>query len=355
MTRLRRGILVAAIAIALATGVTAQATAQAGEVSTILDLLDAVERWSDRVLAGPDLSAQELAELEALVDAAVTIGAPDLTARVRTLLLIARPSERLGSPGFLPDAVSPVPPPRVYRPGVRATVGAAVLTATGVTTLGLATVFLALSERDYRSWRTAASIDEGERLALAWRTYRLLGVGMGGVSFLSVGVSVPLVHALFGRDGPEAMPLPRPVYTAAERSAREVELLASRRDILERMEAARPLEARRSLVRTIGLGAGTIGAVSTVTFAWLAEQSYRKYVEAPFSDEATSFRNRTSLFDLLSIASGLVAAGGFGTAAGLAVFTDSTADLERELRAVNREIVVLRSTPVAEATESESQ
>ncbi|MFW5789342.1 MAG: hypothetical protein ACOCW3_05320 [Spirochaetota bacterium] len=322
------------------------------EIDTILELLDAVEAAEAAVLGDGASGQEQLDELEELGRIADTIGADDLAARARSLLVLARPG-----PEPIPDQpdvdVSLDPPrsDRLVRGSERFRTLTNILGATGATALALSGSFYALAERDYQRWLVADSVDEGSNLFRAWRAYDVLSLAVGGATLATFGLGVPLVYAVALPPSSFATPPGRELYTEQERATRLNELYGERAQIVTALNRYDERGPRRELASTIGLATGIIGTITSAAMYYIAEESYQHYLDAPFSDDAERLGQRVLLFDILAMSSAGMATAGFGTTLGIRVLTSDKQELEQELRTVNRRIVSVRSAPSIDVPE----
>ncbi|MFW6292861.1 MAG: hypothetical protein ACOC7V_11120 [Spirochaetota bacterium] len=350
------------LALVLAFVLAASAAAQSSflpmppeEIESIIELLDAVDAAELAILGDADPTEADLEELGELTRVADTIGADDLAARARSLLVLATADE---------DEVVEQPVPAIQlgpssRPGLvrgsdRFSSLSYVFAATGATALVLSGGFYALAERNYRRWLVAADEAAGDELFQAWRGYELLSLGLGGTALVSVGIGIPALYALSVPPASLATPAGRETFTASERDERLLELYAERAGIVSRLEELEERAPRRGLVSTIAMTTGITGTIASVTMFYLAEETYQEYLAAPFSDDAERLGRRVRLFDLIAIVSGSLAAGGFGAHTGLSVLTEDRDELEDALRSVNAEIIELRTQPLIELAGDEA-
>lgn len=353
----------AAIAIVIATLAAASVAAQnrllptpPEEIETILELLDAVEAAEARIV-GSDEPLPELqrAELAALTDVADAIGAEDLAARARSLLVLARPAR----PGIDPelDPVALLGPPldrTLVRGSRRYEAMTGILGATGFTALSLSAAFYALAERDFRQWTQASDAETGDLLFQSWRGFELMSLSLGGAALLSLGVGMPLLYA--GSVPPESLstPLSRELFTESERAARLAELYAKRTALSLELEELAPRERRRRIASTAGTATGVVATIVSVAMFYVAEERYQAYLEAPFSEEAEQLRDQVRLFDTIAISSAGLATAGYATSVGVEVLSRDRSEVEDELRGVNREIIAVRSAPTIDVPADEA-
>lgn len=317
--------------------------------ATLLQLLDAVAEIELAVMDRRDIRRQEIEDLEQIASAADTIGAVDLAARARLLLVLTRPETvRPEAPPEVTAGLSPSRDRQLVRGDARYRTLSYVLASGGVTAFGVSGALYALAERDFQRWRTTTDQAEGEELFQAWRGYELLSLGLGGAAVLSVGIGLPLLHHVAVEPASLATPPGQPFYTERERQERLLALYSERGRIVLDLNELDEREARRTLVSRIGLATGIVGTISSVTMFALAEGLYRQYVEAPFSDEAERLGRQVELFDGLALISGGLALAGYGTTVGISTMTQSRTQLESRLRRVNRQIIELRMAPLAE-------
>lgn len=318
------------------------------EIDSLLGLLDAIEAAEAAVLSGRELTGSEIDELRELTAVADTFVAEDLGARARSLLFLVETESAAVQPQpALDDPLQPTSGSRLVRGSPEFETFATLLGATGGSALALSAVFYVLAERDYQRWRNETDSATGDELFLAWRSYDILSLSMGGLALLAGGVGVPLLYGLAAEPTFAADPLGRAAYTEDERAAVLAELYAERAELVTRLNLVNERQPARDLVSTIGLASGLVGSVSAFTFFYLAEETFQEYIRSPFTDEAEALGRRIRLFDALAITSATVAAAGFGTTIGIDVFTLNRQELEEELRRINREIVNVRTAPVA--------
>lgn len=347
----RAGLLLGAIAL-LAGPIAAQESflpTPPGQIETILQLLDAVEAAEAVVLAGDELSEEEIADLEELPRVADVIGAEDLAARARSLLVLARPrAERAPQQPAVDVPLEPAREDRLPRDGRRFRTMTNVLAATGGTALALSAGFYALAERDYQRWLVAPDEASGTALYRSWRAYEVLSLGLGGGALLTAGVGVPLLFA--AADPPSAYTVPpaREAYTEEERAARLNELYGQRAQIVTALNRYDQRGPRRELTGTVALTTGVVGSIASVTLYYIAGERYQQYLDAPFSDEAERLGRQVRLFDILAGTTAGIAGAGFATSAGISVLTDDKQELEDALRTVNRRIITVRNAPTIE-------
>ncbi len=350
MTRARL-LLAALLALAAASGAAQESflPTPPGQIETILQLLDAVETAEAIVLAGEELSEQELEDLDELPRVADVIGAQDLAARARSLLVLARPAaERSPRQPAVDVPLEPAREDRLPRDGDRFRTMTNALAATGGTALVLSAGFYALAERDYRRWRAAPDETTGTALYRSWRAYEVLSVGLGGGALLTAGVGVPLLFAAATPSSAYAVPPAREAYTEEERTARLNELYGQRAQIVTALNRYDERGLRRELTGTIGVAAGVIGSIASATLYYVAEERYQRYLDAPFSDEAEQLGRQVRLFDIVAASSAGLAAAGFATSASISVLTEDRQELEDALRRVNRRIISVRNAPAME-------
>lgn len=325
-----------------------------GQIETILELLDAVDAVELAILGEADLGESEIEQLEELTRIADTMGADDLAARARSLLVLASSGKNETLQPSTPTvAVGPTSGPRLVRGSDRFSRLSYILATTGTTALVLSGGFYALAERNYRQWLGAEDQAAGDALFQAWRGYELLSLGLGGTALASVGIGIPLLYAQSVPPSSLATPAGRETLTASERDERLLELYAERAEIVSRLNELEVREPRRRLVSTIALTTGITGALASITMFYFAEETYQEYLAAPFSDDAERLGQRVRLFDTIAVASGSLAAGGFGTYAGISVLTENRSELEDALRNVNANIIELRTAPLLELEEGE--
>ncbi|HKK51723.1 MAG TPA: hypothetical protein VKA74_09055, partial [Myxococcota bacterium] len=224
------------VVIALATSASAQNSflpIPPGQIESILELLDAVDAAELAILGDAELNASELEQLEELTRVADTIGADDLAARARSLLVLAKGGDEERLVRATPTvAIGPAPGPGLVRGSDRFSSLSYIFAATGATALVLSGGFYALAERNYRQWLTAEDEAAGDALFQAWRGYELLSLGLGGTAVVSVGIGIPLLYALSAPPASLATPTGRETFTRTERDERLLELYAERADIV---------------------------------------------------------------------------------------------------------------------------
>ena len=335
----------------------AHVTAQSAPVSevpsrqaaTLLQLLDAVAELEAAVMDGQGLGLRETEDLEQIIAAADTLGAIDLAARARLLLVVARaPQPRPEPQPEVTTGLSPARDRTLVRGDDRYRTLSYVLASGAVTSFAFSGVLYALAERDFQRWRTTTDQEQGDELFRAWRGYELLSLGLGGAGVLSAGVGLPLLYHLAREPASLATPPAQAVYTERERQERLLALYTQRGNIVLELNDLDEREARREMASRIGLATGIAGTVASVTMFALAEALYRQYVIAPFSDEAERLGRRVELLDGLGLVSGGLALAGYGTNVGIALLTQDRGQLEDRLRRVNRQIIELRTAPLAE-------
>ena len=320
-----------------------------GQIETILQLLDAVEAAEAAVLVGDGLSEAELEDLEELPRVADVIGAQDLAARARSLLVLARPAvEEAPRQPAVDVPLEPAREDRLARDGDRFRAMTNALAATGGTALVLSAGFYALAERDYQRWLVAPDEASGAALYRSWRAYEVLSLGLGGGALLTAGVGVPLLFAAATPSSAYAVPPAREAYTEEERAARLNELYGQRAQIVTALNRYDQRGPRRELTGTIGVATGVIGSIASATLYYVAEERYQRYLDAPFSDDAERLGRQVRLFDILAASSAGLAAAGFATSASISVLTDDKQELEDALRRVNRRIITVRNAPAIE-------
>ena len=324
------------------------------EIDSLLELIDAVAAAEAVVLSdgAPErraLDESALEELRGLARAAELLDADDLAARARSLLVIARAADRPGDRRSGPSVpLEPLRDDDLLRGSARYRALVNIVGATGATALALSGAFYALSERDYRRWSEETDASSGETLFQAWRGYELLSIGLGGGALVTIGGGLPLLYASARAPRAYATPPGREAYTETEREAALNELYGRRAEIvttLDRYDARGP---RRELVGRIGLATGIVGAIASTAMFYVAEELYAEYLDAPYTEDAERLGRRVRTFDALAVTGAGLAAGGFGTAAGLAVLTRDRDELAQSLRDVNRRIIEVRNAPSIE-------
>ncbi len=328
------------------------------QIETILELLDAVDAAQYVVLDTPEMvTANDIENLHELVAVAETIGAEDLAARARTLIVLASFGEAAPPPELPPiegglQLSGNVPLARdtqTFRRWVN--VGA----TAGATALGMSAVFYYLAERNYQDWLTEPDPTVSEQLYRAWRGYDYLGLGLGTATLVSVGVGMPLVFALTPPSTTLATPPEAVTFTAAGRETELQRLYAERVEIVDEINRLNSREHRRSLMTTISLGAGAAGTIAAGTFYYAADQTYDRYLASTNSTEAEKLSKRVSLFDALAILGAGIGGGGFGFAATVGVITPNRSELERELERVNAAIIRVRASRTIDAPDPEPE
>lgn len=357
MNRFIAAFLLTVLLIASVPAQVSSPTVPTTEIDTFLELLDAIDAAQESVLSNPGAAgAEELADLRELVAIAETFGADDLAARARSLIVLASFGGAAAPPALAPvqgdlagDTAQPVArDTAAFRRWVN--VGA----TAGATALGMSTMFAYLAERYYQEWTVETDPGRVDELYQAWRGYDLLAFGLGGVTLVSVGVGLPLVFALTPPSGTLATPPEAEIFTPAGREQELQRLYEERLGIVEKLGKLNARERRRSIVRTVGLGAGAGGTIAAVTFFYAAEQTYDRYLVAN-GDDALSLGRRVSLFDGLAVGSAVIAGAGFGTAATMEVITPSRAELSRELEQVNAAIIRVRGSRTMDAPDPEPE
>ena len=326
------------------------------QIETILELLDAVDAAQYVILDTPEMvTASDIEDLHELVAVAETIGAEDLAARTRTLIVLASYGEAAPPPELPPiegglELSGDVPLARdtqTFRRWVN--VGA----TAGATALGMSAVFYYLAERNYQDWLTETDPTVSDQLYRAWRGYDYLGLGLGTATLLSVGVGMPLVFALTPPSTTLATPPEAVTFTPAGRETELQRLYAERVEIVDEINRLNSREHRRSLMTTISLGAGAAGTIAAGTFYYVADQTYDRYLASTDSTEAEKLSKRVSLFDALAVIGAGIGGGGFGFAATVGVITPNRPELERELERVNAAIIRVRSSRTIGAPDPE--
>ncbi len=328
------------------------------QIETILELLDAVDAAQYVILETPEMvTGNDIKNLQDLVIVAETIGAEDLAARARTLIVLASFGEVAPPPELPPvegglQLSGDVPLARdtqTFRRWVN--VGA----TAGATALGMSAIFYTFAERNYQEWLTEPDPTTRDQLYRAWRGYDYLAIGLGTATLLSVGVGMPLVFALTPPATTLATPPEAVTFTPARREAELQRLYAERVKIVDKINRLNTRERRRSLMRTISLGAGTAGAITAGTFYYAADQTYDRYLAATDSTEAETLSKRVSLFDALAVIGAGIGGGGFGFAATVGVITPNRSELERELERVNAAIIRIRASRTIDAPDPEPE
>ena len=321
------------------------------EIETILQLLDAVDAAQITVLENPEqIGDAELAQLRELVKVAEVIGAEDLAARTRTLIVLAsfdagaprQPLVAVDAPLSTADSAPMARNTDAFRRWVN--VGA----TAGAAALGMSAVFYYLAERNYQLWVNEPPGDSADQLYRAWRGYDILGFSLGTSTLLSVGVALPLVFALTPPAATLATPPEATVFNAAERDAELERLHEERREIVAKLNRLNTREDRRSLMKTISLGVGAAGAITAGTFYYMADATYQRYLDAPTTAEAEPLGKRVSLLDAFAAIGAGLGGGGFGFAATLGVVTPDRRELERSLQQVNESIIRVRASRTIE-------
>lgn len=328
------------------------------QIETILELLDAVDAAQYVILETPErVAGTDLKDLRELVTIAETIGAEDLAARVRTLIVLASFGEVAPPPELPPvegglQLSGDVPPARdtqTFRRWVN--VGA----TAGATALGMSAIFYSFAERNYQEWLTEPDPTIRDQLYPAWRGYDYLAIGLGTATLLSVGVGMPLIFALTPPATTLATPPEAVTFTPAGREAELQRLYAERAKIVDKINRLNVRERRRSLMKTISLGAGTAGAIAAVTFYYAADQTYDRYLASTDSTEAEGLGERVNLFDALAVIGAGIGGGGFGFAATVGVITPNRTELERKLEHLNAAIIRVRASRTIDMPDPEPE
>ncbi|TVQ23112.1 MAG: hypothetical protein EA382_10740 [Spirochaetaceae bacterium] len=316
------------------------------QIDTILQLIDVVASAEEEVLSDRSLSDAEVDELRQLARRADDLGAEDLGARTRALLAIARgPAPgvgRLPAPGA-PLTTRP-PVLRQESPGFRT--WSRVLAGGAASSIVLSGVFATITERDYQRWKAETDPAAGEELYDAWRGYEILSLSFGGLAVVAGGVGLPVLFSVSTPPRPVPVSPEVPLRSELERELRLAELYAERASVVASLDGIATANQRRTAIMTAGWIAGGVGTVAAITAFTLAEQRYRIYVNAPFSDEAEALRGQVRLLDVIGVASAATATVGFATAVTLRIVTPSRGALERNLRQINEEIVRVRAARV---------
>ncbi len=316
------------------------------EIDTILQLIDVVAAAEEEVLSDRSLSDAEVDELRRLARRADDLGAEDLGARTRALLAIARGPATGVDPLPAPRAplTTRAPVMRQESPGFRT--WSRILSGGAASSIVLSGVFATIAERDYQRWRSETDPTAGEELYDAWRGYEILSLSLGGLAVVAGGVGLPVLFATSTPPRPVPVSPETPLRSELERELRLAELYAERVTIVASLDGIATGGERRAIFMTTGWIAGGVGTIAAVTAFALAEQRYRIYVNAPFSDEAEALRGQVRLLDVVGVVSATTATAGFATGVTLRMITPSRRDLERELQRVNEEIVRVRAARV---------
>jgi len=326
------------------------------QIETILELLDAVDAAQIVILDTPEIVTEaNLEELRELVVVAETIGAEDLAARTRTLIVLASFRDIAPPPALPPvegglELIGEGPIARdtqTFRRWVN--VGA----TAGATALGMSAVFYYLAERNYQQWLAEPDQTAADQLFRAWRGYDYLGLGLGTATLLSVGIGMPLIFAITPPSTTLATPPVTAAFTPAGREAELARLYAERVEIVSKINRLNTREQRRSLMTTISLGVGAAGTIAAGTFFYVASQTYDVYLAATNTADAEALSKRVSLFDALAVIGAGLGGGGFGFAATVSVVTPNRPELERQLERVNAAIIRVRSSHTIDAPDPE--
>lgn len=322
------------------------------QIESILDLLDAVDAAQYVILDSPEaVTMSDFEDLRELVTVAETIGAEDLAARTRTLIVLASFGAVAPPPDLLPvegglDLTGDVPTARDTRTFRRwVNVGA----TAGATALGMSAIFYYLAERNYQLWLAEPDQTVADQLYRAWRGYDYLGLGLGTATLLSVGVAMPLVFATTPPSTTLATPPEAATFTPAGRETELQRLYVRRLEIVEKINRMNAQEQRRSLMTTISLGVGAAGAIAAGTFYYAADQTYDLYLAATSTTDAETLGKRLSVFDALAVIGAGLGGGGFGFAATVSLVTSNRSDLERELGRINEAIIRVRTSRTIDA------
>jgi len=328
------------------------------QIESILELLDAVDAAQLVILDTPEIVTEEnLEELRELVIVAETIGAEDLAARTRTLIVLASFREIAPPPDLPPvegglELTGNAPMARdtqTFRRWVN--IGA----TAGATALGMSAVFYYLAERNYQLWLTEPDQTAADQLFRAWQGYDYLGLGLGTATLLSVGIGMPLVFALTPPSTTLATPPETATFTPAGRETELARLYAERVEIVSKINRLNTREQRRSLMTTISLGVGAAGTIAAGTFFYVASQTYDLYLAATTTADAELLSKRVSLFDTLAVVGAGLGGGGFGFAATVSVVTPNRSGLERQLERLNAAIIRVRSSRTIDAPDPEPE
>jgi len=351
---MRKLLLIAAVT-ALAVGVSAQETLfpeRPDETWTILQTLDAVDAVQIVVLNTPELITEsDIANMHQLVHVAAVIGAEDLAARTRTLIVLATfgrepaPPELPGVDGGLEQGLSEslARDTDTFRRWVN--VGA----TAGATALGMSAVFYYLAERNYQDWLVETDTNAADQLYRAWQGYDYMDLALGAATLLTVGVGMPLVFALTPPSTTLATPPATATFTEAGKAAELERLYEERVGIVERLNKLNQRERRRAFVRTVAIGAGAAGAIGAGTFYYLGDQTYERYLAETDTTRAESLGKQVTLFDALAIGFGGLGGAGLGTAVTIGLVSPGRTQLERDLERVNASILRVRESRVIDA------
>ena len=358
MRRLALIVLLTLLSLSWVSGQESILPMRPDQIETILELLDAVDAAQIVILESPELvTKSDVEDLHELVAVAQTIGAEDMAARARTLIVLATfgnaetPVDLPSVEGGL-DLNADTPLARdteTFRRWVN--VGA----TAGAAALGMSTVFHWLAERNYQSWLTETDPELGDQLFRAWRGYDVLGMSLGTATLLSVGVAMPFVFAITPPSTTLATPPAAETYTPAGRDAELDRLYAERLAIVGKLNVLNTRQERRSLMTTISLGSGAAGAIAAGTFSYLAGQTYDLYLLAPNETDAETLGKRVAFFDAMTMIGAGIGGAGLGFGATVSLVTPNRSRLERELERVNTAIIRVRASRTIDAPDSVSE
>lgn len=328
------------------------------ETWTILQTLDAVDAVQLAVLETPEIITEsDLENMHRLVDVAEVIGAEDLAARTRTLIVLSSfardetPPELAQVDGGV-STVLTQPPARdtdAFRRWVN--VGATV----GASALGMSAVFYYLAERNYQAWLIETDDATSEQLVQAWKGYDLMGLTLGTATLLTVGVGMPVVFSLTPPSTTLATPPAAATFTQAGKNAELERLYEDRVRIVDRINRLNERERRRSITRAVAFASGAAGALGAGTFFYLGEETYARYLAETDPTAAEALGKRVNLFDVLAIGFGALGGAGLGTAATMAIITPDRSRLERDLERVNASIIRVRASRTIDAPDPEPE
>ena len=213
----------------------------------------------------------------------------------------------------------------------------------GITSFALSAIFHYLAEQTYERYMNP--LYTSPEFFQQFRTYDLLSVSLGAASLITLGIGVPLAFAapnIWTVD--TSVPPAQAIYTAEEKRERLEQLLVRRSRVSEAIRQLPNRDPLRQTITTWSLVAGAAGFIGSVTSFYLADSFYGQYLDATTTEDAMTFGNWVRLFDFVGAISGIISGVGFGTAAGVEVFTSNRTELESRLRTVNEEIITLRLT-----------
>ncbi len=314
------------------------------EIDSVIGLLDAVVVAEQLILNEEALTAADLDAMEILIDRADVLGAEDLAARGRALLLLAQDESPQIEPQ--PALIEPLSPAseNLFRRESRsfnAWIGS--LSATGGMSLALAGIFYGLAERDFQRWLNEPDPAAAQELFQAWRGYEILSLTIGGVAVGALGIGIPLVYGLSAPE-PTGLPTGQILFTAEEREQALENLYTERARLVTAINQLPELQPSRSLWSTVGLAVGALSGITSVTAFYLAGERWQRYLDAPFSEQGESLGTQVLVLDIVAITTAGLSLAGFGTALGIEILTEDERELEGQLREVNREIIRIRSS-----------